>query len=185
MISGTIGFIFSALEQGATLSQAVREAFDKGYTEPDPRIDLSGIDVARKLLILARRSGVRAELTDVEVEPLLPEKIMRSTSVKQFFSRLSEVDRDYAKKIKLASGKGKVLRYVGTVEGSDYIRVKLQAVDVKTPLGRLNGGDNLVIFTTQRYRENPLIVQGPGAGPDVTAGGVFADILKVAHLLTG
>ena len=105
--------------------------------------------------------------------------------MKQFFSRLSEVDRDYAKKIKLASGKGKVLRYVGTVEGSDYIRVKLQAVDVKTPLGRLNGGDNLVIFTTQRYRENPLIVQGPGAGPDVTAGGVFADILKVAHLLTG
>ncbi len=182
-LSGTLGYLFSELEQGKPFSAVVRAAHTLGYTEPDPRDDLSGMDVARKLLILARTMGARLSLSQVKVEPLLPATLQKGGSVEQFFKKLSSVDAMYAQHVAAAAKQGKTLRYIGRVQGN-RCAVKLQAVPKDSPFGSLRGGDNLVVFTTERYRTNPLIVRGPGAGPDVTAGGVFADILKVATLLT-
>ncbi|MBI4367427.1 MAG: bifunctional aspartate kinase/homoserine dehydrogenase I, partial [Deltaproteobacteria bacterium] len=182
-LSGTLGFLFSELETGASFSEAVKAAHRLGYTEPDPRDDLSGTDVARKILILARKAGARLSLPDVRVTPLLPQRLQHGGDVAAFFRRLPAIDADYARKVAAAAAEGKVLRFIGRFDGT-RAAIGLKAVEQKSPFGRLRGGDNMVVFTTRRYRTNPLIVQGPGAGPDVTAGGVFADILKVAHLLT-
>lgn len=182
-LSGTLGYLFSELERGTPFSQIVRAALKLGYTEPDPRDDLSGMDVARKLLILARTMGARVSLPQVKVEPLLPAGLRKGGTVEQFFKKLPAVDAAYAKRVAIAAKAGKVLRYIGRVHGT-RCAVTLQTVAKDSPFGGLSGGDNLVVFTTQRYRTNPLIVRGPGAGPDVTAGGVLADILKVATLLT-
>lgn len=183
MLSGTLGYLFSELEKGVPFSQVVRQAHKLGYTEPDPREDLSGMDVARKLLILARKAGRRLALSQVTVEPLLPPALRAGGSVDGFLKKLSKVDAAYAKKVAAAAKEGKVLRYLGRIRGNTCA-VQLDAVPKNSPFGLLEGGDNLVIFTTDRYRTNPIHVRGPGAGPDVTAGGVFADVLKVAHLLT-
>lgn len=182
-LSGTLGYLFSELERGKPFSQIVRAALKLGYTEPDPREDLSGMDVARKLLILARTMGARLSLPQVKVEPLLPAGLRKSGTVEQFLKKLPAVDAAYAKRVATAAKAGKVLRYIGRVQGT-RCGVTLQTVAKDSPFGSLRGGDNLVVFTTQRYRTNPLVVRGPGAGPDVTAGGVLADILKVATLLT-
>lgn len=182
-LSGTLGFVFGALERGQSFSEAIGAAHRLGYTEPDPREDLSGQDVARKLLILARKAGMRLNLAQVRVEPLLPKGLRHGGTVPAFLRRVQAVDAAYAKRVAAATQAGKVLRYIGRMDGR-ACRVSLQAVDRQSPFGTLHGGDNLVVFTTARYRTHPLIVRGPGAGPDVTAGGVFADILKVAHLLT-
>lgn len=183
MLSGTLGYIFSELETGRSFSAAVRGAFELGYTEPDPRDDLSGMDVARKLLILARKAGARLSLPQVRVAPILPPSLRKGGDVPSFFRRLPGVDADYHRRVEAVAKEGKVLRFIGQFRDG-RCGVALRAVDRDSPFGRLRGGDNMVVFTTARYRTNPLIVQGPGAGPDVTAGGVFADILKVAHLLT-
>lgn len=182
-LSGTLGYLFSELETGQPFSAAVKGAFDLGYTEPDPRDDLSGTDVARKLLILARKVGARLSLPQVRVEPILPPALQKGGDVPSFFQRLPSVDADYQQRVTAAASAGKVLRFIGRFRDG-RCAVSLQAVAKDSPFGRLRGGDNMVVFTTARYRTNPLIVQGPGAGPDVTAGGVFADILKVANLLT-
>ncbi len=182
-LSGTLGFIFSELSKGAAFSHVVQVAMQRGYTEPDPRDDLSGMDVARKLLILARKMGVRTELSRVRVEPLLPKKLRSGGSVEKFLQALPQIDALYAKKSAAAARTGKVLRYIGEVT-KQGCSVGLRAVEATSAFGSLRGGDNMVVFTTQRYRTNPLIVRGPGAGPAVTAGGIFADILKIANLLT-
>lgn len=182
MLSGTLGYLFSELENDMSFSQVVRAALKLGYTEPDPRDDLSGMDVARKLLILARKTGERCSLEQVKVEPLLPRKFYQGT-IEQFLKRVEDLDSEYSNKVQAAAKKGNVLRYIGRI-ANGKCKVELSSVPKNSPFGSLQGGDNLVIFTTERYRNNPLIVRGPGAGPDVTAGGVFADVLKVAHLLT-
>jgi bifunctional aspartokinase / homoserine dehydrogenase 1 len=182
-LSGTLGYLFSEIERGVPFSQVVIAALKLGYTEPDPREDLSGMDVARKLLILARKTGARLSLSQVKVEPLLPAALRKGGSVPAFLKKLQQVDAAYAHKVAAAEKKGRVLRYIGSIKGA-RCQVQLKAVPKDSPFGSLVGGDNLVVFTTKRYHDNPLIVRGPGAGPDVTAGGVFADILKVAHLLT-
>ncbi|PIR20814.1 MAG: bifunctional aspartate kinase/homoserine dehydrogenase I [Deltaproteobacteria bacterium CG11_big_fil_rev_8_21_14_0_20_47_16] len=183
LLSGTLGYLFSELEKEKSFSAIVKKAHEMRYTEPDPRDDLSGMDVARKLVILARLCGAHVELSKVKIEPLLPAALWKAKSVAEFFKELPQVDTLYAKKMAAAKNSGKVLRYIGRIKDGKCA-IELRAVERNSPFGNLVGGDNMVIFTTKRYLKNPLIVRGPGAGPEVTAGGVFADILKVANLLT-
>lgn len=183
LLSGTLGYVFSELEKKVPFGKIVKKAHEMRYTEPDPRDDLSGMDVARKLVILARLCGARVELNQVKIDPLLPAALWKAKSVDEFFKKLPQVDKAYAQKMATAAKAGKVLRYIGRIKNGKC-SIELRAVEKNSPFGNLVGGDNMVVFTTKRYFKNPLIVRGPGAGPAVTAGGVFADILKVANLLT-
>lgn len=176
--SGTLDFIFSELEKGSFFSAAVLEAKKLGFTEPDPRDDLSGTDVARKVLILARLLGRKMELTDIVVEKLYPDSLTR-VSNEEFVNRLGEMDDEYQKKVVEAKSRGKVLRYVATLNQNDC-RVGITAVPRESEIGSLQGPDNIIVFTTKRYETNPLVIKGPGAGVEVTAAGVFGDIVQAA-----
>jgi len=176
--SGTLGFLFGEMGRGRRFSEALRRAIAKGYPEPDPREDLSGTDVARKALILGRLLGFPGELGDIEVESLVPPAGKR-LPLKEFLARLEEYDADWQKRVQQARERGGVLRYRCTVTPR-RIRVGLVAVDATSPLASLNGTDNQFIFTTERYKANPLVITGPGAGPAVTAGGILNDVLKLA-----
>lgn len=176
--SGTLGFILTELGRGKPFSDAVRRAMALGYTEPDPRDDLSGMDVARKALILARLMGFRGELGDIKVESLVPD-VARGWSREQFLERLGELDADWAQRVAEAKQRGLVLRYVASAT-RQRVSVGLRAVPLSSPFAGLRGTDNQVVFTTARYRENPLVITGPGAGPAVTAAGVLNDVLKAA-----
>ncbi|NNF52456.1 MAG: bifunctional aspartate kinase/homoserine dehydrogenase I, partial [Gammaproteobacteria bacterium] len=151
-------------------------------TEPDPRDDLSGMDVARKLVILAREVGLDSELADVEIESLVPSEL-ESVDVEAFMAGYSDNDEAMLARYKSASAAGKVLRYVGELAEGAKPTVTLQAVDTSHPFANIKLTDNIVQFVSQRYADNPLIVQGPGAGPAVTAGGVFADLLRLCAYL--
>lgn len=175
--SGTLGFLFTELEKGTPYSEAVALAYSKGYTEPDPREDLSGTDVARKALILARSLGKKLNLLDIKIESLFSEDLSSDVPQK-FLENLKEVDLDWAKRIAAAAQNGMVLRYVARI--GDRITVGVEAVPKNSPFGRLQGTDNQVCITSNRYKANPLIVTGPGAGADVTAAGVLNDILAIA-----
>ena len=153
-----------------------------GYTEPDPRDDLSGTDVARKLVILAREDGGNLALEDVEVESLVPASL-RGVDAATFFTRLPELDQAIADRYEKAQRAGCVLRYVASVDRGGHARVGLAELAQSHAFAHLRLTDNIVQFTTKRYRDNPLVVQGPGAGPEVTAAGVFADVLRVAAAL--
>ncbi len=178
-VSGTLGYLCTGLDRGLSFSTALREAADRGYTEPDPRDDLSGLDAARKALILARRMEQRINLSDVAVESLVPLGLSKAeASLEQFWAGLADVDARIAQRQQAAVAEGKVLRYLAAVTPGGS-RVGLQAVDKDSPAGRLRGTDSLFIWRTMRYRDNPLIVQGPGAGATVTAAGVLADVLKL------
>ena len=182
-LSGTLGYILSRLDdpKAGTFSDAVREAEKLGYTEPDPRDDLGGVDVARKVLILARY-GMKMpdlQLSDIDIEPLFP-KEFASLPLDVFRKRLPELDKEWSAKIEKAKQKGKVLRYTGTVSASGKPRVGVVEVDQSSPLGGLKGTLNLVSFTTKFYTEGRnLVVSGPGAGIDVTASGVVADAYEL------
>jgi len=177
VLSGTLSYIFNSFDGSKKFSEIVKEAQQKGYTEPDPRDDLNGLDVARKLLILAREIGLEFEMENIEVENLVPESCRQAGSVEEFFSELKKHDDYFAEKIKKASGKGKALRYIATLEG-ERAKVSLKEVDANHPFYFLSGSDNMVVFTTKRYNKTPLVVRGPGAGAEVTAAGVLADVLK-------
>jgi aspartokinase/homoserine dehydrogenase 1 len=177
-LSGTLGYLMTEIEGGAPFSEAVRHAHSLGYTEPDPRDDLSGMDVARKALILARTLGLRMELQDLAVEPLFPPELAGG-DVPTFLDRLRQVDGEWAGRIRAARTAGKALRYVARI-GRDQVSVGIEAVPADSPLGRLRGTDNQVTVTTRRYDRNPLIVSGPGAGAEVTAAGVLNDLLAIA-----
>jgi aspartokinase/homoserine dehydrogenase 1 len=176
-LSGTLGFVLTEVERGRPFSEALGKAMAKGYTEPDPRDDLSGADVGRKALILGRLLGFQGEPGDVVVESLVPAE-MRALSPKMFIDGLANLDADWAKRAAAAKAKGATLRYVASVT-KKRIAVGLQVVGRSSPFFGLKGTDNQVAFTTTRYRKNPLVITGPGAGPAVTAAGVLNDILRL------
>ncbi|HPQ71762.1 MAG TPA: bifunctional aspartate kinase/homoserine dehydrogenase I [bacterium] len=178
--SGTLGYICSGLQEGRLFSEVVREAKALGFTEPDPRDDLSGLDVARKALIIAREIGLELEMTDVDLTGMVPSEMMALPDVDTFMNRLPDLDDDFAAQVEQARTENKVLRYlVEIVDGR--VTVGLKAVELQSAEGQLNGPDNIVVYQTERYRNNPLIIRGPGAGAEVTAAGVFGDLLKVAR----
>src|SRR4051794_2145351 len=183
ILSGTLSYLFNVWDGRQPFSALVRDAKASGYTEPDPRDDLSGMDVARKLIILGREMGLRLELSDVTVESLIPPSLA-SCSPDEFLERLPELDAAMLGRYKAARADGHVLRYVGALDAATRrATVGLVALEESHPFSRINLTDNVVRFITSRYDQNPLVVQGPGAGPAVTAGGVFADLLRVCAYL--
>jgi aspartokinase/homoserine dehydrogenase 1 len=182
IFSGTLSYLFNAFEGDVPFSSLVRDAHSKGLTEPDPRDDLSGQDVARKLVILARQTGSKMEIQDVRVDSLVPSCLAGGSFSPRFFWMLAEHDVEIGKRLAHARSRGAVLRYVGTL-GDGVARAELREVARDHPLGGTRGRDNVIAFTTERYAETPLIVQGPGAGGDVTAMGVFSDMLKLLNCL--
>ncbi len=184
VLSGTLSYIFNTFDGTKPFSKIVREAREKGYTEPDPRDDLSGMDVGRKLVILAREMGREIELDDVRIESLVPPSLKQG-SVEEFLDRLPEHDETMIGFLRQARDRGEVLRYVGMVQPAGQCSVELKSYPRSHAFAGTSGSDNIVAFTTQRYHTQSLIVQGPGAGPDVTAGGVFADLLRLASYLGG
>ena len=177
--SGTLGFLCSALNRGETYSAAVRQAHEAGYTEPDPRDDLCGLDVARKALILSRVMGRALELADLRVEPMIP-GLLEGLSQQDFMRRLPEADPEMASMVKDARRRGRVLSYVADLTG-EAPTVGLREVEPGSPIGRLAGADNIVVFHTARYNQTPLVIQGPGAGREVTAAGVLSDMISLAR----
>lgn len=177
VLSGTMTFLFSELEKRRPFSETVIKARTLGYAEPDPRDDLSGEDVARKFLILARKSGLRLEREELEVESLIPADLQDVDSA-TFLERLSEADDVWAKRISGADANNQTLRYTGSLKRGK-ISIGVEAVDKDSSLGQLAGTNNLLLIKSDRYADQPLIIQGPGAGKEVTAAGVLADLLKI------
>ncbi|MBX9746846.1 MAG: ACT domain-containing protein, partial [Hyphomonadaceae bacterium] len=182
IFSGTLAYLFNVYDGVRPFSEVVADAKVRGYTEPDPRDDLSGRDVARKLIILAREMGLELELDDVEIESLAPPPL-REVSVEEFIRRLPEFDPEMQRRFDAARARGKVLRHVGRVTAAGRASVGVVELDEDASLANTALTDNIVRYTTARYSANPLIVRGPGAGPEVTAGGVFADLLRLASYL--
>lgn len=177
--SGTLGFLFSELDRGVLFSKAIMQAKEYGYIEPDPRDDLSGMDVARKALILARLMGQKIEVDQVGLSPLYP-STLGSLSPEGFLEKVHTLDNEYAQKVKSAAKNNKVLRFVAKV--NHVCEVGLKEMDADGEIGSLYGTDNIFVIKTKRYFKNPLVVKGPGAGIEVTAAGVFSDILAVAKM---
>jgi aspartokinase/homoserine dehydrogenase 1 len=182
IFSGTLAWLFNRYDGSHPFSELVLEAKALGYTEPDPRDDLSGTDVARKLVILAREAGLSLSLEHVAVESLVP-RALAGTSRDDFLVRLSELDETMRQRLARAHDSGKVLRYLARLDHQGRASVGLTELPSDHAFAHLRLTDNVVQFSTRRYRDNPLIVQGPGAGPEVTAAGVFADLLRVAASL--
>ena len=180
ILSGTLSYLFNVYDGSVPFSKLVMEAQRMGYTEPDPREDLSGEDVARKLLILAREIGLKMDIGRVHVQTLVPEALKRDAFSPRFFQRFARYDGDMLKRLKGARLRGRVLRYVGVLDGK-HARAALQEFPPDHPMAAAKGSDNIIAFTTARYSRTPLVVQGPGAGGHVTAMGVFSDILKLLH----
>lgn len=181
-LSGTFGAIFSAVAGGSPFSQAVRDARDQGYTEPDPRDDLSGLDVARKGLILARTLGRRVDLDGIAIHSLVPGELT-DVSVDEFLDRIESADGAIGRQVTAAVGAGTALKYIMHWVPSTPISVGLRQVPTSTVLGALQGPENIVSFRTRRYDPYPCVVSGPGAGAEVTAAGMAADLLAVAALI--
>jgi homoserine dehydrogenase len=179
VLSGTLGFISTGLQAGRPFSALVAEAMRRGYTEPDPRIDLGGMDVARKALIIARTLGWKLELADVQVASLVPTELA-SLTIPEFVARLPELDADFAAHAAAAAGEGKTLRYVAELKDGKAA-VGLQAVPLDSALGQLRGNDNLVAYHTRCYPDTPLVLQGRGAGVEAAAAGVHADVVALGR----
>jgi len=178
ILSGTISFIFNNFKGDANFHDVVKLAQEKGYTEPDPRDDLRGTDFMRKILILARDAGYQMEAADVNIESMLPKSCLEAKTVDDFYAALKAEDAFFSKLKADAEVSEKVLRYIGKLEDGKAA-ITLQMVDESHPFYTLSGSDNIISFTTDRYRERPLVVKGPGAGAEVTAAGVFADLINV------
>lgn len=183
MLSGTLAYLFNVWDGSEPFSSVVRTAKARGYTEPDPRDDLSGMDFARKLIILGREMGLRLELDDVQLEGLVP-RSLAACSAEEFLERLPSFDAAMADRLRAARNRDRVLRYIGSLDaGSGKASVGLVELERSHTFANINLTDNVVRFVTRRYNQNPLVVQGPGAGPEVTAGGVFGDLLRVCAYL--
>ena len=180
VLSGTLNFIFNELSADVTMSEAVHRAKEQGYSEPDPRIDLSGKDVIRKLVILAREAGYKVEKTDVEKHLFIPDEFFKG-SIEEFWKNLPQLDADFEARRKQLDAEGKRWRFVATFDHGK-LSVALKEVDSTHPFYNLQGSNNIVALTTERYREYPMLIQGYGAGASVTAAGVFANIMSIANI---
>jgi bifunctional aspartokinase / homoserine dehydrogenase 1 len=185
IFSGTLAYLFNLFDGSRAFSEIVREAKARGYTEPDPRDDLSGMDVARKAVILAREAGLNLELSDIAVESLAPAALAKA-SVDEFLKRLRDFDAPMVERVQQAKRNGQVLRYVADIDvQAGKAAVRLQGFAPNHPFANISLTDNIVQFVTGRYCDNPLIIRGPGAGPAVTAAGIFADLLRLCSMLSG
>lgn len=180
VLSGSLSFIFNNFKSGVAFHDIVLKAKELGYTEPDPRVDLTGADVRRKLVILARVAGLELEATDVDIKNFLPTECLEAATVEQFFKALVTKNADFEQM--LGDGSTGKLRMLAKVEGKKAT-IGLEKVDASNPFYHLDGSDNMIVFTTERYRERPLVVRGPGAGAEVTAAGVFAEIITIGNFL--
>ncbi|WP_433901373.1 bifunctional aspartate kinase/homoserine dehydrogenase I [Sphingobacterium puteale] len=178
ILSGTISYIFNNFKDDATFFNVVKQAQELGYTEPDPRDDLGGIDFMRKMLILARDAGYAVEAEDVDLGPILPEACLKADTVDAFYAELQNENAFFEDMKARAAREKKVIRYIGKLENGK-VSIAIQFVDENHPFYALSGSDNIISFTTERYKERPLVVKGPGAGAEVTAAGVFADLVNV------
>jgi len=177
IMSGTLSYLFSQFDGSIPFSELVKSAQENGYTEPDPRDDLNGVDVGRKILILARETGAQLEFDDVSIQSLIPENMDPGFSVDEFLEQLSKYDDKFLNMYTSASREDKMLRYIATWDGQNAT-VELKAVGIKNPFYHQNGRENFIVFTTKRYKDTPMIIKGHGAGAEVTAAGVLGDILK-------
>jgi homoserine dehydrogenase len=177
--SGTLGFVMSAVEGGRSFSEAVREAVELRYAEPDPRDDLSGLDVARKAIILARTMGRKIEPEEIPYESLVPEGL-EEVSLEEFMERLPEADEEFAERL-LAVEEHHMLRYLARIPKEGPVEVGLVDEPVESPFGPINGPENVFDFRTRRYSDVTLTIRGPGAGPERTASGVVFDLLDITH----
>ena len=182
VLSGSLSFIFNSFQEGTRFSAIVREAKERGYTEPDPRTDLNGIDVRRKLIILARETWLKIDAGDVVIENVLPTACQEAADVPAFFEAIQAADELFEQRRAEAAAQGGVLRMIAKLENGSA-KIKLQAVDRKHPFYTLSGSDNMIVFTTERYKERPLVIRGPGAGAEVTAAGLFAEIITIGNFL--
>lgn len=180
VLSGTLNFIFNEISSDIPFSETVHRAKEQGYSEPDPRIDLSGTDVVRKLVILSREAGYKVEQEDVEKHLFVPQEYFKGT-VEDFWKKLPTLDADFEVRRKQIEAEGKRWRFVATLEGGKT-SVALKAVDRNHPFYNLEGSNNIVLLTTERYKEYPMLIQGYGAGASVTAAGVFANIMSIANI---
>ena len=181
IVSGSLNYIFTNCSEQKDFASTVKEAREKGYTEPDPKLDLSGQDVARKILILSREIGCTFNLTDVSIENCLSPQSQKTQSIEELWNALETYDNPiYKERIQKAHSEGKRLKYIATYENGKA-RTEIRAIDASHPFYAISGSDNIISFTTARYRTQPLIVIGPGAGAEVTAAGVFADIIRIAN----
>jgi aspartokinase/homoserine dehydrogenase 1 len=184
VLSGTMSFIFNNFKPGQSFSAIVREAKRLGYTEPDPRDDLGGADVRRKLLILAREAGLPLEAADVRIESILPQAAQDAPNVDAFFEELEKADAHFEQMAADAASDGRALRMIASLDkATNEATIGLRAVDASHPFYSLSGSDNMIVFTTERYKERPLVVRGPGAGAAVTAAGVFAEVVRIGGYL--
>lgn len=180
VLSGTLNYIFSSFKPGDKFSDVVREAKVKGYTEPDPRDDLNGMDVARKILILSREAGLSLELSDIQVENLVPEACRGEMTVEKFLKKLEEHNPYFEKLATEAAARQEKLRYMAVLQDGKT-SIRLGSVNAQHPFYSLSGSDNIILLTTERYKERPMVIRGPGAGAEVTAAGVFADIIRIGN----
>ncbi|MFK7950441.1 MAG: bifunctional aspartate kinase/homoserine dehydrogenase I [Saprospiraceae bacterium] len=182
VLSGSLSYIFNNFKAGESFHDIVKKAQELGFTEPDPREDLGGKDVARKLLILAREAGLDMEAEDIDIKPFLPQPCFDAPTVDEFFETLKTYNSTFENMVEASEKEGNKLRIIATLEGKKA-SISLQSVDANNPFYGLSGSDNMISFTTQRYKERPLVVRGPGAGAEVTAAGVFAEIISIATYL--
>ncbi|MCG8698819.1 MAG: bifunctional aspartate kinase/homoserine dehydrogenase I, partial [Bacteroidales bacterium] len=180
VLSGTLNYIFNELGEDKPLSKVIMTAKELGYSEPDPRLDLNGLDVKRKILILSRECGYQLELEDIELVPLLPGDCFEGT-VDEFWEKVKHYDEEYENNRKKVVAEGKQWRYVATMENGKA-KVELKALDKSHPAHKLEGSNNIVLIKSERYLEQPMLIQGYGAGAEVTAAGVFADVIRVANI---